>query len=407
MLSWIRRRRYRTGVVGNILAGLFAPPPNTISLLRQVYPGIDRAIEDGFIGKRAEESVAVDILGEVLSGTVDEVADEEWQRGIMIGITSWLSIPNCAHEFTSDLLNLGKLPENEDGMQWRIKWAMSFVTGLRQRNKITRDDESCFYNDVLGALAGKASGARVAERLVWPLHRPVLSGDGSGAVVRSAYVSPVPDLEEQSLEELVLSGEDWEIRVLREPGRTRIVRKDNGQILTHRCTLKKEELEQVPLDAARYTLVNFQPEPGEPLSCVIADEDIVGDMRAFWWSLAKTHMIVTDRIARDTPMSHSGYTRVFAAASASWERALEKAGGSIEYMRNESVPCRNLYFEEINALRKRQEGAEEKLGVEITLAMVLATQSEDPSLEMSAYRRFKRFIWQPGEEPSEFHDEYD
>jgi glycerol-1-phosphate dehydrogenase [NAD(P)+] len=60
---------------------------------------------------------------------------------------------------------------------------------------------------------------------------------------------------------------------------------------------------------------------------VIADTEIVGDMRAFWWSLAKTNVIVTDRIARDTPMSHSGYARVFAAASTSWEKALEKAGG--------------------------------------------------------------------------------
>jgi uncharacterized membrane protein YgcG len=73
-------------------------------------------------------------------------------------------------------------------------------------------------------------------------------------------------------------------------------------------------------------------------------------------------------------------------------------------MRNESVPCRNLYFEEINALGKRREGAEEKLGVKIALAMVLATQSEDPSLEMYSYRRFKRFIWQPGDEPAEFQE---
>lgn len=44
-----------------------------------------------------------------------------------------------------------------------------------------------------------------------------------------------------------------------------------------------------------------------------------------------------------------------------------------------------------------------KLGLDIALAMVLATQSEDPRLEAFAYQRFKRFLWQPGEEPKEFY----
>jgi hypothetical protein len=47
-------------------------------------------------------------------------------------------------------------------------------------------------------------------------------------------------------------------------------------------------------------------------------------------------------------------------------------------------------------------GEAAKLGFKIALAMVLATQSEDPKLEAFAFQRFKRFLWQPGEEPREF-----
>jgi hypothetical protein len=46
----------------------------------------------------------------------------------------------------------------------------------------------------------------------------------------------------------------------------------------------------------------------------------------------------------------------------------------------------------------------DRLGLDIALAMVLATQSEDPKLEAYAYQCFKRFLWQPGEGPIEFQE---
>lgn len=57
---------------------------------------------------------------------------------------------------------------------------------------------------------------------------------------------------------------------------------------------------------------------------------------------------------------------------------------------------------------KEKESTESgRLGLDIALAMILATQSEDPRLEAFAYQIFKRFLWHPGEEPREFyhHDE--
>jgi hypothetical protein len=43
-----------------------------------------------------------------------------------------------------------------------------------------------------------------------------------------------------------------------------------------------------------------------------------------------------------------------------------------------------------------------KMGLEIALAMILATQAGDPKLERYAFQCLNRFIWLPGEEPAEF-----
>lgn len=60
----------------------------------------------------------------------------------------------------------------------------------------------------------------------------------------------------------------------------------------------------------------------------------------------------------------------------------------------------------IEVISKMKDGAENeaaKLGFDVALAMVLATQSEDPKLEAAAFSRFKNFLWQPGDEPKEFY----
>ena len=71
-------------------------------------------------------------------------------------------------------------------------------------------------------------------------------------------------------------------------------------------------------------------------------------------------------------------------------------------MRDMIVPLRNVHLTVISQMKEKETSEAAKLGLDIALAMVLATQSEDPKLEAFACRRFKRFLWQPGEEPVEF-----
>ena len=73
-------------------------------------------------------------------------------------------------------------------------------------------------------------------------------------------------------------------------------------------------------------------------------------------------------------------------------------------MRDLIMPLRNVHYEVINKLRNETTNEAERLGLDVALAMVLATQSEDAKLEAHAYQCFKRFLWQPGEEPAEFQE---
>ena len=61
------------------------------------------------------------------------------------------------------------------------------------------------------------------------------------------------------------------------------------------------------------------------------------------------------------------------------------------------IPMRNLHLTVISELKAKAEDAADRLGLDIALAMILATQSEDGKLEAFAYQTFKRYLWMPGE----------
>lgn len=91
------------------------------------------------------------------------------------------------------------------------------------------------------------------------------------------------------------------------------------------------------------------------------------------------------------------------AARSVWDAAIREAG-SIDSMRDMIVPLRNVHFEVIDKLRRECTNKSVALGCAVTLAMVLAVQSEDRALERVAYQAFKQVLWQPGEEPAEFYE---
>jgi len=100
-------------------------------------------------------------------------------------------------------------------------------------------------------------------------------------------------------------------------------------------------------------------------------------------------------------MTRTAFARVFGEARAMWDIAIKEAG-SIDRVRHMIVPLRSVHLTVISQMRETETSEAAKLGLDIALAMVLAMQSEDPRLDAFAFQRFKRFLWQPGEEPGEF-----
>lgn len=113
-------------------------------------------------------------------------------------------------------------------------------------------------------------------------------------------------------------------------------------------------------------------------------------------------MIATDAKIAATRVSQAAFARVCAAARSMWDIATKKAG-SIDTMRGLLVPLRNVYLTVIAQMKEQEPNEASRLGLDIALAMVLATQSEDPKPEAFAFQRFRRFLWLQGEEPREFY----
>lgn len=180
--------------------------------------------------------------------------------------------------------------------------------------------------------------------------------------------------------------------------------KEDGQPVTERRSLSQEDLAKVPPDTDECHFVNFTAASGEIYSCIIAEPDaqIYGSMRAFWWSLAKMRLEGVSQAINYTKMTESAFSHVYANARGMWDIVVERSG-SIDNMRDQLVPMRNVHLEVISQMKDGAENEAAKLGFDIALAMVLATQSEDPRLEAAAYSRFKNFLWQPGDEPKEFY----
>jgi hypothetical protein len=80
-----------------------------------------------------------------------------------------------------------KIPPDVDAFQWKLQWAVVYVSGLYDQNKIDRQTESWFNGEVFGALAGKSSQQRESERLSTIIHEsfnlPVLREGDDGPLL--------------------------------------------------------------------------------------------------------------------------------------------------------------------------------------------------------------------------------
>lgn len=201
----------------------------------------------------------------------------------------------------------------------------------------------------------------------------------------------------------LLSGTQVKVSLVRAANGIRMIKED-GKPVEDRRSLTQENLAKVPNDVDELYFVNLNTPSGEIYSCIIAQPDaqVFGSMRAFWWSLARMNVQgLSDRLNR-TKMTEKSFARVFMSARTMWEIVVEESK-SIDNLRDQLVPIRNVHLDVISQMKDKAEGESDKLGFDVALAMVLATQSEDPKLEEIAFNRFKHFLWQPGEEPKEFY----
>lgn len=205
-----------------------------------------------------------------------------------------------------------------------------------------------------------------------------------------------------------LQGEELDVRVVWQPTGYVLVRRDDGTLVKDRRSLSQDELAKVPPDAEPCRFSNFAPNRGGELqSCIIAgaDSEVFGSERAFWWALARTKVLTTSAMLYGAGIRGDKLAYVSVAARSMWESALEQH--PIEEMRDLMIFTRNIHLKVISDCLSEEDDENTRIGLHIAMAMVLATQSEDHKLEGVAYRRFKKYLWAPGDEPVEFteHDD--
>lgn len=204
-----------------------------------------------------------------------------------------------------------------------------------------------------------------------------------------------------------LQGQEMKVRVSWQPTGYVLVRADDGTMVKDRRNISQDDLARVPAGAQPCIFVNLQPNRGDLQSCIIAgpDSEVYGSMRAFWWSLARGKILTTSALLYGAGIRGERLAFVSVAAQSMWQSAIKQH--PVVEMRDLMIFTRNIHLSVISDSLKAEQDPDLRLGLNIAFAMILATQSEDRKLEGVAYKRFKKYLWAPGDEPHEFaeHDE--
>jgi hypothetical protein len=124
-----------------------------------------------------------------------------------------------------------------------------------------------------------------------------------------------------------LAGIEVKVKLVPTPTGIALISEDDGKQITERRTLSQEDLQKIPRGLGVYRFINLRARSGEIYSCIIAGEDtqVFGNMRAFWWSLAKVQVRMIDVKARMTRMTPTALAHVHAAAREMWDTAIKEA----------------------------------------------------------------------------------
>jgi hypothetical protein len=395
MFKFLERQKYKKQVLGSLYAVLYLYPRGRDKIVKD-HPGVREAIKSNFADGTKPQRAALLMAGSILANVVETLSPD--QRALINGQLQQLDMRQV-RAMLKDVMAGKPLPQGIVFGSIMFGTAIMMAKTYLEDKEVDQFDYDNFASEVFGALAGKSFNERSRERIEATLDEiiplPKLSeGDEGPLLPRMPGPSDMPPL----------SGTEIKVNLVTTPTGIALVSED-GQQITERRTLTQEDLQKVPQRLDVYRFVNLRARSGEIYSCIIAGKDaqVFGSMPAFWWSLAKVTVHMSDWNARITRMTPTALARVHASARHMWDTAIKEAH-SIDNMRDLLMPLRNVHYEVINKLRNDTTNEADRLGLDIALAMVLATQSEDPKLEAYAYQCFKRFLWQPGEEPIEFQE---
>ena len=395
MFAYFKRRQHEKATLETLYSVLSLYPQGPHRVLTD-YRGIREAINDHYKNGMPAPKSAVMIAGMVLADICEsldpaertmlkeQVAAINWgDFAGMIGEVRSRRQPASPNEMTHGTLFVGV--------------AIITAQDILNRGQIEPDDLKLFLSEVTGSLLGKSSDVRSSGRLVTVLDNtvPTLSvgDDDKTRVLPSRPWELHPEL----------SGFEADVTLVLGPTGITLVRTDSGEQITQHRSLRQDDLAKIPRNFDSYHFVNLTTSRnGEICSCILAGPDnvVYGDRRAFWWALARENVATTTAKANGTPMTETALARIRATGQGLWDEATRR--NSVDQMRDQLVLMRNTHFTAAQKLIATQPDEPGKLGLEIALAMILATQSEDEKLEKFAFQQFKRFLWQDGEGPQEF-----
>jgi hypothetical protein len=396
VFAYFKRRQHEKATLETLYSVLSLYPHGPHRVLTD-YQGIREAINDHYKNGLPAPKSAVIIARMVLADIFEsldpaertmlkeQVAAINWgDFAEMIGEARSGRRPAFPHEVTRGALFVGV--------------AIITAQEILNSGEIEPDDLKLFLSEVTGSLLGKSSEVRSSERLGVPvLDNMVLTlsvgDDDETRVLPSRRRELHPEL----------SGFEAEVALVLGATGIALVRTDNGEQITQPHSLSQDDIAKIPRNFDSYHFVNLTTRGnGEICSCITAGPDnvVYGDRRAFWWALARENVATTTAKANGTPMTETAFARIRATGRGLWDEAIRR--NSIDQMRDQLVPVRNTHFTMAQKLIETQPDEPGRLGLEIALAMILATQSEDEKLEKFAFEQFKRFLWQEGEGPQEF-----
>lgn len=399
MFRGMKERADREKSFRSALTGLLVFYPGGVSQAYKGFPKIKTAHKDEAFADASAEKAALFCARVVLTRLIEGLdADTKSKTAEEMRSVDWPRMNDFIRQYMH-----GEVGEPPDGQLFTTTIfgsALVVADLLLQRGGIEQDDLNDFTQEVFGALDGLNQNERTARKFGIAMHEALELPDH-----RADEDDTDPFMKMRKSEDLpALSGKSFNV-LFRDTALGRImVEKHTGEHITERRSLTQNDLLEVPPDSEPYRFATFQTHSGEIASCIVygAESEVVGDMRAFWWSFAKTEVRLADMELsnRFTPRAMLALCQT---ARACWAEALKH--DDLDSMRHDMPSYRrNVHFEAMSNIKERQATDHQAIGVRVARAMLMATQSEDRLLEQHAFNRFRDMLWLPGEEPAEYLD---